>query len=84
VEEVVSHIKVGTQSPCRLRTRLQRPRYVGSPKESDDAGPSHRTIAMSGGIDVGAHQILARKTPITPQHTPPPERGTQVPQEHDR
>jgi hypothetical protein len=65
-------------------TRLRRSRYVGSPKESNDAVPSHRTILMSEGIDVGAHQILTHKMLSTLQLIPPLEWGTQDLQEHDR
>jgi hypothetical protein len=74
----------GAQSPHRTRIGSRRLQYAGSPKESNDAAPSHRTIAASGEFDVMAHQIPAHGTPRMPQRIPPSEKEMQDPRAHDR
>jgi hypothetical protein len=76
--------RCGAQSPCCTHTGSWRLLYAGSPKESSDAAPSHRTTAASGQIDVTSHQIIARRRPCMPRCITPTELEMQDPQAHDR
>jgi hypothetical protein len=65
----------GAQSPCWPLIGSRRSLHAGSPKESSDAAPSHRTVAASREIDVKAPQILAHRTLHMPRCIPPTGAG---------
>jgi hypothetical protein len=74
----------GAQSPCRPHTGSQRLLYAGSPKETTDVAPSHRTTVASRDINVKAHQILTRRMPHKPRCIPPSEQEMQNRLAHDK